>query len=380
MGIIDTMNKKEILEVKKLFTQQKCCISRICGCYVDGNKNKVMTFKEPFLSLPDEEIYKYFTIFRASLSGTIGKNILNMEFPLETELEGGSQKFLMKLRDSQLKDDDLLDLFYTRIIDNYTYGENYIILIISASYDVPGRASDNLAMDDSSEYVYEHLLCSICPVNLSKEALCYNSETNSIQPRVRDWIVEKPEHSFLFPAFNDRNTDIHSILYYTKNSENIQSEFVDGMLGCVTPVTSKGQKEIFTDIITETLGEECNFETVKTIHENLNSYVEEHKEEPEPVVFTKNEVKRALESSGVDNSKMAEFETTYDETAGGHTDFVASNVINTRSFEIKAPDVSIKVAPDRVDLIETRQIDGRTFLMIEVTDSIEVNGITVKPI
>ena len=374
------MNKKEILEIKKLFTNDKCCISRICGCYVDGNKNKVTTFREAFLSLPEEEIFKYFALFRSSLSGTIGKNMLNMEFPLETEAEGGTQDFLMKLRDSHLKDDELLETFYNKVIDNYVYGENYLILIIDASYDVPGKASDGMDMDDSSDYVYEHLLCSICPVKLSKEGLCYNSETNAIENRVRDWLVEAPEHAFLFPAFNERNADIHSLLYYTRNSENIQSEFIDGMLGCVTPMTYKSQKETFSEIIEESLGETCNFETVKTIHENLTAFVDEHKEEPDPVAFDKMDVKRVLENSGVNTESIETFESNYDETAGSRTSFMASTVVNPKSFEIKAPDVVIKVSPDRTDLVETRQIDGRTYLMIELTDNVEVNGIMVKPL
>ncbi len=372
------MNKKEILEIKKLFTNDKCCISRICGCYVDGNKNKVTTFKDAFLSLPEEEIFKYFSIFRSSLSGTIGKNTINMEFPLDTEEEGGTQDFLMKLRDSHLKDDELLEIFYNKVIENYVYGENYLILIIDASYDVPGKASDGLDMNDSSDYVYEHLLCSICPVKLSKEGLCYNAESNAIVNRVRDWIVEGPEHAFLFPAFNDRNTDIHSLLYYTKNSENIQAEFIDGMLGCVTPMTSKSQKETFTEIIAESLGEEADFETVKAIHENLTAFVEEHKEEPEPVAFGKFEVKRVLETSGVDNDKLQNFDSSFDDVAGSRANFVASNVVSTKTFEVKTPEVIIKVAPDRTDLVETREIDGRKYLVIEVTDGIELNGIPVK--
>lgn len=374
------MNKKEILEIKKLFTNNKCCISRICGCYVDGNKNKITTFREAFLSLPEEEIFKYFTIFRSSLSGTIGKNLLNMEFPLEAETEGGTQDFLLKLRDSHLKDDELLEIFYNKVIDNYIYGENYLILLIDASYDVPGKTSDDLSMDDSSEYVYEHILCSICPVNLSKEGLCYNAATNSFENRIRDWLVEVPSHAFLFPAFNDRNTDIHNILYYSKKSEEVQSEFIDGVLGCVTPMTFKNQKETFTEIITEVLGDECNFETVKTVHENLNTYIEERKEQPDPVVFEKNDVKKVLENSGVSNEQIGTFEEHYDETAGSRTNFMASNVVNTRSFEVKTPEVVIKVSPERTDLIETREIDGRVFLMIEVSDNIEINGIPVKPL
>lgn len=374
------MNKKEILEIKKLFTNDKCCISRICGCYVDGNKNKVTTFKDAFLSLPEEEIYKYFSIFRSSLSGTIGKNLLNMEFPLEAENEGGAQDFLLKLRDSHLQDDSLLDIFYNKVIDNYVYGENYLILLINANYDVPGKTSDGIDMDDSSDYVYEHIMCSICPVNLSKEGLCYNAATNSFENRIRDWLVENPEHAFLFPAFNDRNTDIHNILYYSKKSEAVQSEFIDGVLGCITPMTYKNQKETFSEIIMEALGDECNFETIKTVHENLNTYIEERKEQPDPVVFEKNDVKKVLESSGVSNEQIVTFEAHYDEAAGSKTNFMASNVVNTRSFEVKTPDVMIKVSPERTDLIETREIDGRVFLMIEVSDNVEINGIPVKPL
>lgn len=374
------MNKKEISEIKKLFTNDKCCISRICGCYVDGNKNKITTFKDAFLSLPDEEIFKYFSIFRSSLSGTIGKNLLNMEFPLETEEEGGSQDFLMRLRDSHLQDDELLELFYNKVIENYVYGENYLILLIDASYDVPGKATDGFDMDDSSDYVYEHVLCSICPVKLSKEGLCYNAATNSFENRIRDWLVEGPEHAFLFPAFNERNTDIHNILYYSKKSENVQSEFIDGVLGCVTPMTYKNQKETFSEIITEVLGDECNFETVKTVHEKLNTYIEERKEQPDPIVFEKNDVKKVLESSGVSNEQITTFEDHYNETAGSKTNFMATNVVNTRTFEVKTPEVVIKVSPERTDLIETREIDGRVFLMIEVSDQVEVNGIPVKPL
>lgn len=374
------MNKKEISEIKKLFTNERCCISRICGCYVDGNKNKITTFKDAFLSLPDEEIYKYFSIFRASLSGSIGKNLMNMEFPLETEMEGGSQDFLMKLRDSHLKDDELLELFYNKIIDNYVYGENYLILLIDASYDVPGKSSDGLEMDDASDYVYEHILCSICPVNLSKEGLCYNAETNSFENRIRDWIVENPEHAFLFPAFNDRNTDIHNILYYSRNSETVQSDFIDGVLGCVTPMTYKNQKETFTEVITEVLGEECNFETIKNFQENLNSFIDVKKEQPDPVILDKTDVRKLLETSGISNEQITEFDTHYDNTAGSTTSFMASTVASSKTFEVKTPQVVIKVANDRTDLIETKQVDGKTYIMIEVTDQVEVNGITVKPL
>ena len=113
------MNKKEIAEIKKQFTPANCAITRICGCYVDGEKNIKTKLKEAFLSLSEEEAFKYFEIFRKTLSGTLGKNLINMEFPLEQEQEGGAQEFLLRLRGSKLQDENLLDEFYNKVIESY---------------------------------------------------------------------------------------------------------------------------------------------------------------------------------------------------------------------------------------------------------------------
>mgnify|MGYP000049036629 CR=1 FL=1 len=210
------MNKKECNEIKKLFTPANCAISRICGCYVDSEKNKKTELKEAFLSLPEEEAFKYFTIFRNGLSGTVGKNLLNMEFPLHTESEGGTQNFLLKLRDSELKDEALIEEFYDKIIANFDYGENYYIILIHCAYDIPAKATDGSEMFDASDYVYEFIQCTICPVKLSKAGLCYNSMTNAIETASGTgwWSAHQP--ASCYPAFNDRNTDIHSLLFYAK--------------------------------------------------------------------------------------------------------------------------------------------------------------------
>ena len=239
------MNKKEIAEIKKQFTPDRCSITRICGCYVDGEKNKKTELKEAFLSLSEEETFKYFDIFRKTLTGTIGKNLINMEFPLDQETEGGTQNFLMKLRKSKLTDDTLTEAFYDRIIENYDYGENYYIILIHAVYDIPGKSSDGAEMFDASDEIYDHTLCSICPVKLSKAGLHYNAETNNIEDRIRDWLVEMPDWGFLFPQFNDRSTDIHGLLYYTKNAENLRSTMMEVVFGCTPPLSAGTQPDSF---------------------------------------------------------------------------------------------------------------------------------------
>lgn len=374
----ETMNKKEIAEIKKQFDADRCSITKICGCYVNHDKQIKTELEQAFLALPQEEMFKYFNIFKSTLSGTLGKNLINMEFPLHTEEEGGTQEFLMRLRDSALKDMDLVHEFYQKIIDNYNYGENYYIILVHAAYDVPGRARDGMEMDDASDTVYSHILCSICPVNLAKSALCYNEERNSIEERIRDWVVDAPAHGFLFPAFNDRTTDIHGLLYYSKNPETLQLEFIDQMLGCGQPLTSKGQKEAFHTIIEETLGENCDFTTVKSIHENLQEIMMENQDSPAPVQFEKNDVKRLLAASGASDEQLEEFDSCFEESVDEKAVFAAANVVNTRSFDIKTPDVTVKVSPDKTHLIETRVIDGRTCLVIELSEAVEVNGINIR--
>lgn len=271
-----------------------------------------------------------------------------------------------------------MEQFYDKIIENYDYGENYYIILVHAVYDVPGKSSDGSEMFDASDEIYEHILCSICPVKLSKAGLCYNAATNNIEDRIRDWIVEMPDLGFLFPVFNDRSADIHSILYYTKNAEQMRSTFIDELFGCTAPLSAGGQRDSFNALVEETLGEDCAYDTVMNIHEKLNEWVEAQKDEPDPVVLTKSEVKRLFEECGVEEEKLETFDEQYQITTGESASLMASNITNTRRFEIKTPDVVIHVNPERADLVETQIINGRRCLVIPMEDNVEVNGIHVN--
>ena len=372
------MNKKEVLELRKQYKPEECSITRICGCYVDGNKEILATSKEAFLSLPEEEIFKYLAIFKQTLSGTIGKNLINMEFPLDQEMPGGTQDFLLQLRNSKLQDEMLLEEFYQKIIEHYNYGENYYIVLIHVAYDVPGKSTDGSEMFDASDDVFDYILCSICPVHLSKEGLCYNPLTNHIENRIRDWFVEPPVKGFLFPAFNDRCTDVHSLLYFSKQAEDLQPEFIENALGCRFPMSAGSQKDTFQAVIMNTLGESCEYEVVRNIHDNLQEIIEEAKESPEPPVLTKPEVKRLLANSGASAESIEQFDTSFDYIAGENAEFLVTNIAETRKFSIETPDIVIKVSPERADLVEQKIIDGIPYLVIPMTDEVEVNGVRIR--
>ena len=336
------MNKKEISEIRRQYVPERCTISRICGCYVDAEKNIKTTMKEAFLSLPEDDAFKYFSIFKKTLSGTIGRNLVNLDFPLDAERAGGHQEFLLKLRNSKLKDDVLVNEFYNRIIKTFSFGENYYIILIHVAYDMPGKASDNTQMYDASNNVFEYLLCRLCPVHLSKPGLGYNEAKNCIENRIQDWIVDQPMKGFLFPAFNDRYTDIHSMLYYTKNATDLQEDFLKNMFGCTRiPLDADSQKETFNCLIADTLGTDCDYSVVKNIHEILNEKIEEFKDSPEPLELGKQDVRRLFEDSGVPDSRMEDFDQCYDEEVG------------------------------------ERIIDGRQCLVIAINEHVEVNGISI---
>ena len=375
------MNKAEVLEIRKQFTPDRCTIDHICGCYVDYEKTKKLVFRKAFRSIPEDEYLKYLDIFKHTFSGAFGKNLINLEFPIDQEQTGGTQEFLLKLRDSHLEDDELIDEFYDRIIANYINGENYYIILVHAVYDVPGMTRDGIEMEDSSDYIYDYLLCSICPVTLSKAALGYNDRTNEIEDRVRDWVVDGPTKGFLFPAFNDRNTDIHGMLYFTKKPDDLQPEFIEAMFGGRAPMSAPEQKDLFQTLVQDTIGDTADYDVMRNVHESLNSMLEEHEEDDEPFELGKEEVKHLLADSGVSKERMEFFDQNYDKIAGeDEQPLLASNIANTRKFDIKAPDVIIKVNPDRTDLVESRIIDGKQCLVIAVDDHIEVNGINVRTI
>lgn len=372
------MIKSEVLEIRRQFKEENSTISRICGCYVDSEKEKKAVFCGSFLTLPEEDMLKYFEIFKKTLSGTMGKNLLNMEFPRDEEFKNENNDFLMEIKNSELKDDELLEKLYDQIISSYDYAGNYLILLIHAAYDIPGRSTDELEMEDASDEVYRYIMCSICPVDLSKPALSYQPEENKISHRNRDWVVGMPINGFLFPAFNERSTDVNNILYYTKKPSDIHDELVTEILGCEPPLTADVQKETFTNIIEESLGEDCSYDAVKNIHESLSLMLEESKEDLRPETIDREELKNVLLDSGVKEENINILDKKIYDNEELKSGLHLGNLVNTRSFDVKMPNISIKISPESVHLLETKIVDGRKSIVIPITDEVEVNGVPVN--
>lgn len=413
------MNKKDILELKRRFKKEACTFTRLCGCYVDADRNKITTFGETFLNLEEEEFYKYLEIAKKVLSGTLGNNILNLEFPLEEEGSGGKQQFLMGLRASALKNEELMEAFFDLVIDNYSYAGNYLILVYHDAYDVMTKTSDNNKLDESEE-VYEYLLCAICPVALSKPGLGYREEENRIGPRIRDWVVGVPDTGFVFPAFSDRSTDIHSCMFYTKDAKAPHNEFVESGLGCNSKFTATEQKLTFQNIVKDVIGEDdAESEALfLDIHDNLNNLIpfsEDETAEPEPIPVTPSTISSVLSESGVPDDKAQVIEKTYENIFGEEVP-IAEHLVDPKLLEVNAKrkeklelvhqvenlkqqleetrsvpvedgeddvpatktyDVILRVKPEKVEQIHSQIINGQKCLVIPMDENehAAVNGI-----
>ena len=330
------MNKKEVLELKRRFKKEAATFTRVSGCYVDGNHDKVCKFGNTFLNLEEDEFYKYLEIANKALSGTIGNNLLELKFPIEEEEVGGRQHILMALRASKLEDENLLDTFYDLVIDTYDHAGNYLIVLFHDAYDVMTRTKDNNNLDESEE-VYEYLICAICPVDLSKPGLGFLEDEHRIGPRVRDWVVGAVDTAFLFPAFNDRSTDIHSTLFYAKNTKEPHSEFMANGLGCGIERTATEQKMAFHSIVRNVLGaeDEHTDDVLLDLQQNLSDmideYAETHNDDEDVFLLDKEVVTKLLADSDISEEKAAKIEKSVDE-AFGEKPPAAENVIDSKAL------------------------------------------------
>ena len=373
------MNNKEIGEIRRRLRRERSNITALYGCYVNENKEIITSFRQSTAIMPENESDKYYALLRRALSGNIGKNLIDISFKTSQVAGSPEHQLLMDLRKSALKDEELLNAFYQKIIDSVELESNYLILIGCDSYDVPFKSKDDEMQRDASEETYTYLICAVCPVKQTKPNLHYVAEEKIFHDGAMNQMVSAPAIGFLFPAFDNRATNIYNALYYTHDTKQGQDAFVEAIFNTPVPKPAAEQKKSFEALLTTSLGEECSMDVVQTVHEQLCQRIELHKESkiPEPLMVSKDEIREVLTSCGASEESVAKFSVEYDEVFGFETDLHPKNIIDNKRFEVKTPDVSIKVDPTRTDLIETRIIGGVKYIMICADEDIEVNGVNI---
>ena len=373
------MNDKEIGEIRRHLRRDRSNMTAIYGCYVNQNKEIISEFRESLGIMPENEAEKYFALLKRTLSGSIGKNLIDITFKTSQVAGSPEHQMLMDLRKTGLKDDELRQAFYHKVIESLSFETNYLILLGCDTYDVPFKSKDDETQNDSSEETYTYIVCAVCPVKETKPNLHYVPEEKSFHDGGMTQNCSAPELGFLFPAFDNRATNIYNALYYNHSPKENHQAFVEEIFNTPIPKPAAEQKESFEALLSTAINEDCSLDLVQTIHEQITQRVEMHKESklPDPLMITKEDMKDVLSACGVPEEKIAKFSVDYDEAFGFEADLHPKNIIDTKHFEIKTPDVSIKVDPTRSDLIETRVIGGVKYILICADENVEVNGVSI---
>ena len=373
------MTEKEIGEIRRRIRRDRSNMTAIYGCFVNDQKEIVTEYRQSTAIMSENEAERYFGLMKRTLSGTVGKNLIDITFRTSQVVDSPEHKMLMQLRETGLKDDALRMTFYQKIIESLSMDESYLILIGCDSYDVPFKSKDDSTQSEQSDETYTYLLCAVCPVKQTKANLHYVPENKEFHDGGIAQIAMAPALGFLFPAFDDRATNIYNALFYTHDSALAHQSFIDAVFHTPVPMPAAEQKKSFEALLTTTLAEECSLEVVQTVHDQLCQCIELHKEskEPRPLLVSKEQVKGALAACGVSETNMARFSVAYDEAFGFEAELHPKNIIDNKKFEIHTPDVSIRVAPERSDLIETRIIGGVKYILICADEDVEVNGVSI---
>lgn len=374
------MNEKEIAEIRRRFRPEKNNISQIRGCFVSAEGNIVSEFHQSMAMMPAEESENFLALLKRTLSGSLGKNLIDIAFQNRQVVDSEEHRLLMRLRDSHLGDEEALHRLYDTIIGSVSMEENYLILIAYDSYDIPFRGRDGSRLPDASRDMYSYVLCSICPTKLPKPALSYLAAENTFQTAAGDFLVAPPKMGFLFPAFDDRCTNLYNALYYTKDPADSHEALIDALFKLEAPMPAVRQREVFQEILRESLGEDCSFDTVSALQNNLARLIQLHKEdkESEPLTLSKNQLGEILRETGATDRQVACFCEAFQENFGENRRLSPGNLVDVKQIHVVLPDVKIQVAADRQELLDAKIIDGLRYITILAQDGVELGGMAVN--
>lgn len=375
--MVKIMNKKEILELRKTFRPEECNISRIATCYVTSEKEKILEKSQAFLSLPEEEAFKYFDILKQALSGTVGKNLYTLKTNSIHPADESPQK-LETLRKYHMNDEGMLTDLFDSIIGSYDLSENYLIIVVNGLYDIPGVTSDDQELEDASDEVYSYILTCICPVELDEPGLSIDCTKPAILDKERDWMVKSPVNALLYPAFTDRATDIHHALYFAKKAENSQDDFLKELIGSEMMLSDKEEHEWFLDTLNHAHEEQMPLETAKEIHTKLVEKSLEKENLPSAGMLSKKELLQVIDKE-LNADQVKDIDEDYDKTVGKENDITIKNLVNPKKMVIQTGTAKVEIDSDYADMVETKRIDGRLYLAVPLTSNdILVDGCAVR--
>ena len=375
------MIQREISELRRHMTPERTNMTHIYGCYVNGEKQIISSYEQSLAVMEKNDVEKYIELMKKALSGKIGRTLNNLEFTSQQVIDGEEHKLLMALRETKMEDAQLRETLCRKIIEVLSLNDqsNYLILLAYDVYDIPFKGSDRQTQMDNSDETFRYILCAVCPVKSRKAELGYDTGENQFHLDQSVPVVGAPELGFLFPAFDDRHTNIYNALFYSRDTAMMHREFIDAVFKTKSPMAPGEQKEAFTDAITEALEGECRFDVVRSVHQQIRDRMEEYKQAkvPEPLELSSDDVAEILRQSGVEEERVDSFREKCGEQFGEDAGLDPGNIIESRKFEIVTPVVKVSVVPEYTQQVKTKIVDGRMCLVIPVDGGVEVNGVPV---
>lgn len=377
------MNLRDLSELRRRLNPAKHNPSVICGCYVDHIGNLITSFQLAVATLNEQENERYMTIFRKVLSGQIGQSLTPIAFPAEAD------DILLRARDTALADKAVLQDIFTRLIagiraehpdmqsvEDAQNAENWLILMLHDDIDVRKRDVNEEIDYENSDRAFSYVLCAVCPVKQEKPALRYVPGDGVFHERIPEWLAGNPELGFLFPLYEGGAADVNTMLFFSRNSSNAHEAFLKAAFNVEAEMPASEQTDNFQALLAQALGTECSLDVVQEMHETVSELIEEQQKDKdaEPLMLSKQDVARVLTDAGVSEEKTEAFQKGFDATFGAGAVLPAVNIVTPKQFKVDLPSVSIKVDPKQADLLETRIIDGRSYLLIPIEGDIAVNG------
>lgn len=377
------MNQRDTAELKRRLNPEKRNPSVICGCYTDHIGNPISFFELPIYMLREQENEKYMEIFRKVLSGQIGQNLSPVAFPPEND------DLLLRVRNSALKDETVLREFFDRLIagiraehpdmqsvEDAQHADNWLILVLYDDMDVRQRDPNEEVDHENSDRAFSYFLCAVCPVKQEKPVLRYVPSESLFRDRVPEWLAGAPALGFLFPLYEGGAADVNAMLFFTKEKKDAHEAFLKAAFNVEAVMPAAEQTDSFQALLAQALGTECSLNVVQEMHEAVSELIEEQQKDKdaEPLMLSKQDVARVLSDAGVSEERTEAFRQGFDATFGANAALPAVNIVAPKQFKVDLPSVSIKVDPKQADLLETRVIDGRSYLLIPIEGDIAVNG------
>ncbi len=372
------MNDREISEIRRRMRPEKNNIGRIRGCYVNDNHTIISEFNQMLGMISNDESEEILSILRKTFSGSLGRNLIDISFDNQQVLEGEEHKLLSTLRSSSLSDDEAVKCFFEKITSTLDIEGSYLILLANDKYDIFTFNADG-EKNESSE-MFSYIVCAVCPIKAVKPTLGYNLSENKFKNIIRDSIVGSPDIGFMFPAYESKSANIYNALYYTKNVSEIHPEFIDSIFKAEAPKTATEQTESIAAILNDTIAEDCDIEFVQALQSQLIEITQDHKNNKidEPLTLSSKDMGSILRCGGASEDTINSFADRFETDFGNSTEITPANVIDIKKFQVQTPEVTVKVAPEHSDLIETRVIDGTKYLLIRADGDVEVNGIRIN--